>query len=387
MWTPELLRADTPALARTIYLNTGTLGASPKSVTVAFVKAYQSWQAAGPGYPERYLAERAAVEPVRARLGLFLHARPEDLALAENITTALNWIALSLPFRDGDEVIVGVDEHPGNRYPWRALEAMHRVTVRPWPLAEDDETLLTDLGRRITARTRLVSVSHVLQTNGRILPVERIVALCHEAGVPVLIDGAQAVGQIPVDLEAIGADAYAFDGHKWLLGPVGTAGLHVRPAFFQTLGLLPAGSGSAAHDLAGRLEPDVPFLERPARWEVGTRNWPLYQGLAAAIGILEEIGVATMAAISSELARAFVAALPPGVAVEDVPRRAGMVSVTVPKRDPRAFASRLYALGRVVVRAVEERPAATLRFSFAGYNTPADVAAALATLEAALKEA
>ncbi|MDA8345479.1 MAG: aminotransferase class V-fold PLP-dependent enzyme [Thermaerobacter sp.] len=380
-WTLDDLRSDIPVLRRKVYLNTGTLGASPQTVTVAFVRAYEQWQVEGPGWPEAYEARRAGMDAVRARVGLFLGAASDRIAFAENISQAINWVAGGLRFSDGDEVIVGTHEHPANRYPWRALERMGRVRVVLWEMDGDDDALMEDLSRLITPHTRLVTVSHVLQTNGRVLPAERIAQFCRSAGVRLFLDGAQAVGQLRVDLSAIDPDFYGWNGHKWLLGPVGTAGLYARPDAFGELGLLPAGGGSAEHDLAGRYEDDVPWRETPRRLEVGTRNWPLYEGLARAIDLFGEIGWGQAFAASASLVEQFLAGLPPGVEEIAVPRRAAMVTVRVGDLPAKQALEDLYRHGQVIVRAVEElQPQGAVRFSFAPFNTPKDVERALEAL-------
>lgn len=387
-WDTALLRADIPVTRRKVYLNTGTLGPSPQTVTVAFVRTYQQWQMEGPGFPRRYHEMRHLLEEARTKLALLLHAPPETIALDGSVTQAINVLAQAIPLEPGDVVIVGSEEHPANRYPWRALESMGRVAVRVWPMAPDDDQLLEELEQLLAEpRVRLVSVSHILQTNGRILPIRRIAALCRSRTVPLLVDGAQAVGQIPVDLTELDVDAYAFTGHKWLLGPVGTGGFYVHPRLGARLGLLPAGSGSAADDHSGRFGPDVPFLEAPRRFEVGTANWPLYHGLAVAIDILLAIGLPTVLDTEERLRRGFLSLLPAGVAPVPVPQAAGMVSVTLPLPDPEAAVETLYRRHGIVVRHVPELPNSTLRFSFAAFNTEEDVARCLVALRELLGRA
>ncbi len=387
-WTLEDLRGDIPVLRRKVYLNTGTLGPSPQTVTVAFVRAYEQWQVEGPGWPQGYEARRAGMDAVRARIALLLGVAGERIALAENISQAINWVAAGYPFAPGDEVIVGTHEHPANRYPWRALERMGRIRVVPWEMDPDDDGLLEQLAQRITPRTRLVTVSHVLQTNGRVLPAERIAALCREKGVRLFLDGAQAIGQLRVDLAAIDPDFYGWNGHKWLLGPVGTAGLYARADAFAELGLLPAGSGSAENDLAGREEDDVPWRAVPRRLEVGTRNWPLYEGLVRAVSLFGEIGWERCFERSHALVEQFLAGLPAGAEEVSVPQRAAMVSVRVGDLPARRAVEELYRRGQVVVRAVEElHPREAVRFSFAPFNVAEDVERALSALRGVLRDA
>lgn len=377
----EDLRLDVPVLQRKVYLNTGTMGASPQAVTQRFFKAYEQWQIEGSGWPEAYERRRDGMAAVRRSMALLLGVEQASLGFASNVTETINWIAQGIVWRDGDEVIVGAEEHPANRYPWRALEAMGRVKVVVWPMVQDDEALLRDLGRLIGPRTRLVAVSHVLQTSGRVLPAREIAEICRSRGVLSLIDGAQAVGQVPVDLDEIAPDFYPFSGHKWLLGPVGTAGIHIRLENLASIGLLPAGSGSAEHDLAGRDEPSVPWRQEVRRFEVGTRNWPLFEGLDAAIALRAEIGGAAMEAHQRQLADAFVEGLPSGPKLVAVPLRAAMCTLRFPQ-GPQDVLERLAAEHRVIARRVGEMEPAGVRFSFGPYNNLEDVSAAHRALAA-----
>jgi selenocysteine lyase/cysteine desulfurase len=384
--TLEDLRADVPVLRHKVYLNTGTMGAAPQTVTVRFFKSYEQWQVEGAGWPEAYERRREGMARLRRSASLLLGVPEASLAFAGNVTQAVNLVAQGLAWQDGDEVIVGGDEHPANRYPWRALEAMGRIRVVPWPMAADDEELLADLRRLIGPRTRLVAVSQVLQTSGRILPAAEITAICRSEGVLSLVDGAQAVGQVEVDLAAMDPDFYPFSGHKWLLGPVGTSGVYIRPGNLERIGLLPAGSGSAEHDLAGRLDREVPWRATARRYEVGTANWPLFEGLEAALALRAGIGARQIEAHQRSLAEAFVAGLPQGVELIGVPRRAAMCTVRLPAGPPDAL-TRLAAEHRVIARGVGELDPPGLRFSFGPYNNLADVAAAHEALAALVARA
>jgi len=380
----EDLRRDVPVVRRKVYLNTGTLGAAPQPVTVRFFRAYEQWQVEGPGWPEAYERRRDGLDRVRRATALLLGAPAARVAFAQNVTLAINWVAQGLDWRQGDEVLVSTHEHPANRFPWRALEAMGKVRVVPWALPEDDAELLEDLGRRIGPRTRLVAVSHVLQSTGRVLPAREIAALCRRAGVLSLIDGAQAVGQVEVDLGRIEPDFYPFSGHKWLLGPVGTSGIYLREDAQARLGLLPAGSGTAESDGDGVRDDAVRWRAEARRFEVGTANWPLFEGLEAALELRAEIGAQRMLEHQRALAAAFAAGLPAGVELMGPPPRGGICTVRV-AREPHLAVARLAELG-VVTRGVGEFDPPGVRFSFGPYNDMSDVEAAERSLAALVRD-
>ena len=152
-------------------------------------------------------------------------AAPQDVALTQNTTHGMNLGTASIDWREGDEVISATTEHPGCLVPLHNLRARSGVKVQlvsPPVTPEKVESALTP-------RTRLVALSHVDWTSGEILPLREICALARARDVLTLIDGAQSVGNVPVDVPASGADMYAFTGHKWILGPEGMGALYVRP--------------------------------------------------------------------------------------------------------------------------------------------------------------
>ncbi len=370
----ERVRGELPITARAVYLNTGTLGPSPRPVTEAYVRAYRAWQRSGPGDPQRYRAARQAVEPCRERLARLLGVPASCLALSANSTDGINLVAHGFDWSPGDEVVVTDQEHLANLAVWLNLARRRGIVVRVAAAAPDAAAAIA---RWLGPRTRLISVSHVSCQTGEVLPVAAICRLGREAGVPVLLDGAQAVGQVPVDLGSLEPDFYALNGHKWLLGPVGTGALYIAPHRLGTLE--PSWTGDGAVDKHNSNRAELCFHPSARRHEFGTRNWPLWQGLAAAVDYLEALGWESVLERTRRLAAALRKALEQVPDIEVLGSGgSGMVSarpVPPPGPDwPEQACLWLRRRHRLVCRPVRELGA--VRFATAFFNTEEETALA-----------
>jgi len=239
----------------------------------------------GPAYLEGVgLFRRQADANAHARgaAARLVNAGPDDVALTQNTTHGMNLGVAAIDWRRGDEVVSTSTEHPGCLMPLHVAGRRFGVKldlVEPPVTPEKIEAVLTP-------RTRLIALSHVDWTDGTVLPLAGICALARERGVLTLVDGAQSVGNIPVDVPATGADMYAFTGHKWVLGPEGMGAFYVRPGLplhspnvgYHSL------SGPAGFDKGGGydLRPDA------RRFEASTMSAALAGGFAAAAqGVIE----------------------------------------------------------------------------------------------------
>jgi|SRR5579875_1475043 len=210
-------RAEFPVLERRAYLNAGTEGPVPQATEDAVrarVHADLTEGRVGRAYFEEVmeLAARA-----RAAYASVLGAAPEDVALTSSTTYGVNSVLAGLRLAPGEEILTSDQEHPGVLVPLRRARIVHGVTVRVVPFAE--------LPGEVRPNTRLVACSHVSWVGGEVMDVAALVA----TGAPVLLDGAQALGAIPVDVAALGVDFYAGSGQKWLCGPEGSGALYVCP--------------------------------------------------------------------------------------------------------------------------------------------------------------
>lgn len=244
---------------------------------------------AGPAYLEGAgLFARQADANARAReaAAKLVNAGPDDVALTQNTTHGMNLGVAAIDWREGDEVITASTEHPGSLMPLHVAARRFGIEVNlvlPPITAEKIEAAMTP-------RTRLVALSHVDWTSGAVLPLEEICACARDRGVITLIDGAQSVGNVAVDVPATGADMYAFTGHKWVLGPEGMGAFYVRPE-------LPLHSPNVGYLSLPRptdfdKEGDYDLRPDARRFEASTMSAALAGGFAQAADATRERGEA-----------------------------------------------------------------------------------------------
>jgi selenocysteine lyase/cysteine desulfurase len=375
---PTLVRAQpatgfSPGL---IYLNTGSLGPTPQAVLDRVMAVWRTLEE-NPvvnGYNEG--AGLAAAEAARAQVAALIGSATDNLLITGGTTRAINVVAGSVRLARGEAVLTTDQEHHGGGagWAWRARRDGVRIDRVPVPPEENDgAAIVARIAAAIRPETRVISVSHVLFSTGLRMPVTEICALARSRGLLSVIDGAQAVGAIPVDVGAIGCHAYAASGHKWLMGPKGTGLLYVSP------------------DATGRIEPIEWELGRGYVSEsVGFGPEPLVAGLGAAAEAVRATGIAEVErrilALRNHAWRAFstlpnirMASPPPG------PLASGLVTIRLPAAvEARPFLRRLRERHNVVGRAIPGEPFNGLRFSPHIFNNMAEIDAAAAGLRAEL---
>ena len=281
-----------PALADNsfAYLNSGGSGPPTRETTQAMRKLDDL--CSGPAYLEGvrlYAHQRDAYARAREAAATLLNTTPDNLALTMSSTHGMNLGTFSIDWREGDEIISARSEHPGCLVPLHAAAKRYGGSVK---LLEPPITP-EGLTAAMTPKTRLVALSHVDWTTGEELPLAGICALARERGVLTLIDGAQGAGNVPVDAEALGADMYAFTGHKWVLGPEGMGALYVRPGLSEeglhstNIGFMSLTDPTAFDAEGGYWDK---LHEGARRFESSTMSPALAAGFAAAAGAVTERG-------------------------------------------------------------------------------------------------
>lgn len=212
-----------------VFLNHGSFGATPRVV----FEAYQQWQCELERQPVEFLGRRFAELMRAARLALaeYVHADPLDVVYTPNATTALNIVARSLPLQPGDEILTTDHEYGAMERMWRFIArktgAVYRVQPIPAPVTTPED-FVEQFWAGITPRTRVVFLSHITSPTALIFPVREICHRARETGILSIVDGAHAIGQIPLNVEDLGADFYTSNLHKWLCCPKGSAFLYAR---------------------------------------------------------------------------------------------------------------------------------------------------------------
>ena len=272
------------------YFQTGTYGPASDSVLQAVRETMESEARHGPATPAGRQAHTEREAAARSGLARLLNVHEEELGIETNTSRAMQQIVRGLGWQAGDEFVMTTLEHVSTYGLSYSLTHEHGVTVKVLEADVEDEVLLADLAAALNERTRLVCLSHIASPNGRLLPVQEAAAIAHDAGVPVMLDLAQSVGQMPVDLQELDCDYAVGSGHKWLLGPMGTGYMFVSekqiPGFRPNF--IPDRSPWALPDDA------TPAPTARSRTEIGTYNHALVVGLGRAVEIMESIGLDTM---------------------------------------------------------------------------------------------
>lgn len=278
----QQIRELLPAATAHIFLNTGTAGPLPLPVQQAMTQAEQRDLTEGRASYAGFRQFAQDIRQTRRQLAEFLGATPEELALTHHTTEGINIVLWGLNFQPGDEIVTTNLEHSGILIPLAQISRRRGVTVRYVDLGvgEPDRTLEA-IARALSPRTRLLALSHISYSTGALLPLKEIVALAHQHHVPVLADGAQAVGAVPVHLTDLKVDYYAFPGQKWLCGPEGIGGLFIRQERLADIEPTFVGYRSIQH--FDRLSPYALPASGAQRFEMGTLYRPVITGLGAAV--------------------------------------------------------------------------------------------------------
>jgi cysteine desulfurase/selenocysteine lyase len=331
------------------------------------------------------LAARAtdAYEGARATVQRFLGASsPEEIVFVRGATEAVNLVAQSWGRQNilsGDEIIISHLEHHANIVPWQQLASEKGARLRVIPVDDSGQILLDEYQKLLNSRTKLVAIAQVSNALGTIVPVREVSELAHRAGARVLIDGAQAVSHMPVDVRSLGADFYVFSGHK-IFGPTGIGVLYGAADILETM---PPWQGGGNMIAAVTFERTT-YQKPPARFEAGTGNIADAAGLAAALDYLSRLGMANIDRYEHDLLAYATAALQavPGLRLIGTAReKASVLSFVLQGHDPVAVGSALNREG-IAVRAGHHcaEPilhrfgvTATVRPSLAFYNTCEEV--------------
>jgi L-cysteine/cystine lyase len=356
----DAIRRELPALRQTAYLNSGTAGPWPTPVVQAITAALAREAELGRASPRGLPDFPPALAATRDRLASWVGAEPGEMAVTGSTTIGVNIVVWGLDWQPGDEVVTSSIEHRGVLVPLQRLAARRGVRVRIAQLGSGQPAAaLMAIQRELSERTRLVALSHVSFSTGACLPIAEIARAAHAVDAQVLVDGAQAVGAMPVDVRTLDVDYYAFPGQKWLCGPEGTGGLFIRRELQPELAQTFVGTRSAQPGAAG--------------YEYSTLFRPGVHGLLAALDWLEGIGRDAIFQRVAEQANSCHAQLGEVDGVEVITpadSRAGLVCFRLGDADLELAVAQLAAEG-VTLRSVADTNA--LRVSCGFFNTSAEI--------------
>jgi len=301
------IRQDFPILQSQIYghplvyLDNGATTQKPRQVVEAMVQQYYTANAnVHRGVHHLSVVATDMLELSRETVRRFINAEStQEIVFTRGTTEAINLVASSFcqqEMQAGDEVIVSTMEHHSNIVPWQLQAERKGIVVKVIPMTDDGVLLMDAFKQLFTTKTKLVSVAHVSNVLGTINPVADIIRIAHEHGVPALVDGAQSVPHMPVDVQALDADFYCFSGHK-VYGPTGIGVLYGKR---EWLDRLPPYQGGG--EMIGTVSFDhTTFNHLPYKFEAGTPNYVGVTGLATAIDYVSSIGMKEIAAYEADL--------------------------------------------------------------------------------------
>jgi cysteine desulfurase/selenocysteine lyase len=290
------VRNDFPILARQVYgkplvyLDNAASAQKPRAVLDRMRRAYEE-EYANVHRGLHFLANAAteAYEQARETVRSFLNAEStSEIIFTRNATEAINLVAYSFGLariREGDEIVLSLLEHHSNIVPWHFHRERRGAVIKWAPVDDEGNFLLDEFEKLLTARTRIVAVTHMSNAMGTIVPVKDVVRIAHARGIPVLLDGSQAAVHLPVDVRDIGCDFYVFTGHK-LYGPSGIGALYARRELLEEMPPF-NGGGEMIRDVTQDV---VTYAELPHKFEAGTPAIVPAIGLAAAIAYVRSLG-------------------------------------------------------------------------------------------------
>jgi len=382
------IRADFPLLQqqengrRLVYLDNAATTQKPQAVLDALVGYYRTTNAnVHRGAYDLAIRATEAYEAARVRLARFVNAwAPEGVVFTRGTTEAINLVAGSYGranVRAGDTVVVTAMDHHSNLVPWQLLCQEKGATLRMVEITDDGRVDLSDFGRALERRPKLVAFPYVSNALGTVNPAAQLARLAHAAGAVVVVDGAQSTPHLRVDVRELDCDFYALSGHK-MLGPMGSGALVAKPALLDAM---PPYHGGG--EMISRVWDDhATYNTLPHKFEAGTPNVEGAVGLAAAIDYLDGVGLERIAEHEVALARAAIEQLSQieGVTVFG-PRdhRAGVVSFTYGDIHPHDLATILDQDG-ICIRAGHHCAQPLMRRLNYLYNDRDDVEALVAAL-------
>ena len=394
----ERVRQDFPILQQTVYgkplvyFDNAASVQKPRQVIEAMSTAYETYYA-NVHRGVHHMSQRSteAFEAGRDKIAAFLNApSPDQIVLTRGTTESINLVAASYGrafLKEGDEVIVSVMEHHSNIVPWQLLRDELGIVIKVAPIDDEANFLLDEFANLLSPRTKLVSITHISNALGTVVPIKEVVRLAHEAGAVVLVDGAQAAAHMTIDVQALDVDFYAFSSHK-VYGPTGIGGLYGKAELLERMP--PYQGGGEMIDVVTFEK--TTYKAPPHRFEAGTPAIVEAIGLGAALDYVTALGRDTIAAHESGLTE-YASERLSGIEGLNLhsraKERAGIMAFEMAGAHPHDIGTIVDRAG-VAIRAghhcaqpVMERfgVSATARASFALYNTRAEIDALAESLD------
>jgi L-cysteine/cystine lyase len=280
----EQHRGHFSGLIDKVYFNFGGQGTLPRAALTAIINAYEIIDQYGPFSLKANEWISQKTWETKTAIANELLTSPETITLTENVTAGCNIVLWGMEWQPGDHLLMTDCEHPGIVAIARQISQRFGVEVSTCPIMAtlNQGNPVEVIAQHLQPNTKLVVLSHLLWNTGQVLPLGEIVELCHSRGIPLLVDAAQSVGCLPLNLTELDTDFYAFTAHKWLCGPAGVGGLYVNPKALDYISPTFSGWRGIKTDSSGEV---VGWKADGSRFEVATSAYALYEGLKAALNV------------------------------------------------------------------------------------------------------
>ena len=396
------IRDDFPILKQQVngrplvYLDNAATSQKPRQVIEAISRFYsEDYSNIHRGVHTLSQRSTQSYEAVRTKVQRFIHAAEDrEIIFVRGTTEGINLVAfgyLRPRLQPGDEIVISGMEHHSNIVPWQMLCEEKNARLRVIPINDDGEVIFEEYEKLLNSKTRLVAVTHVSNALGTINPIRRMVEVAHRHQIPVLVDGAQAIPHLPVDVQALGCDFYTFSGHK-LYGPTGIGVLYGKASLLEAMSPFQGGGDMIASVTFEK----TTYNKIPHKFEAGTPDIAGVIGLGAAIDYVQTIGLAAISAYEDELlayATREVSKIAGVRILGTAKEKASVLSFTLEGVHPHDIGTILDQQG-IAIRAGHHcaqpvmdrfKVPATARASFAFYNTKEEVDALVNGIRAVME--
>ena len=277
-----------------VYFNNGTIGPSPEPVLTSVIAAMKQVDFMSEHYENNGVV-------LREKIGQFINSSPEEISLTHNTTEAINIVAQGLELNAGDEVIITTHEHVGNALPWLNRARLDQIVLKSFEPKKTAQEVIAQISSLISSKTKVIAIPYISCTTGQVFPIKELAALAHEKNIFIFVDGAHALGMLPLNMKELDIDFFATCGHKWMCGPKGTGFLYIKKSLLDKVQARFVGAYS---DTGWSLTPPkIDGLNPTAhRYDYGSQNTSLYAGFSAAIDFFNLIGMQKIKNYGCELA-------------------------------------------------------------------------------------
>lgn len=350
----EKYRSQIPAAQKYVYMNSGGCGPMPTSVLRSMEDVFEKMTEAGQVNVEIHGWLKDLLEEVRREVAAFIHADPEEIFFVRCIAEGLNTIIRMFPWEDGDAILTSDQENPASLLPCYTAEPILKTRTDVFSGIGNKEELIEQFGAKLHDRTKMAIVSHVFHTNGTAIPAKEMCRLAEERGVITVLDGAQASGNIPIDVKEIGCSFYLLSCHKWLCGPEGIGAVYIRKDLINQV-RVPFG-GVGMQDAFDVCTHEITYRPDARRFEYGGRHTPMYAAFQETIRLANEIGMDRITARTRQLhdyCRARMEALGDRVEIlspADERLRTAIFAMRIPGKDHRELVKRAWKEEKMIIQ-------------------------------------